>query len=52
MDEIIEEQEVFFEDIPNEDLAKELQKSEDDIKAGRVISFSDFKEKLKKKYNI
>ncbi len=51
MHEIIEEQEVFFEDIP-EDLAKELQKSEDDIKAGRVISFSDFKENLKKKYNI
>ncbi|MBO9584732.1 MAG: hypothetical protein J7574_11290 [Flavobacterium sp.] len=36
----------------DEDLIQALEKSEDDIKAGRVISFSDFKEKLKDKYNI
>jgi hypothetical protein len=29
-----------------------LQKSEDDIKAGRTIDFADFKEKLRAKYNI
>jgi hypothetical protein len=52
MEEIIDDVEVFFNDVPDEDLNKELQKSMDDIKAGRVISFSDFKEKLKNKYNI
>jgi len=37
---------------PEEILLQELQKSEDDIKAGRTIDFADFKEKLRAKYNI
>ncbi|WP_264551022.1 hypothetical protein [Flavobacterium sp. N2038] len=52
MDEIIEDDEIFLNDFSDEDLNKELQKSMDDIKAGRVISFEDFKGKLKNKYNI
>ncbi|KAF2338272.1 hypothetical protein [Flavobacterium tistrianum] len=52
MDEIIKDDDFFLDNVIDEDLNKELQKSMDDIKDGRVISFSDFKEKLKKKYNI
>ncbi|MCV9927648.1 hypothetical protein OIU83_08305 [Flavobacterium sp. LS1R49] len=37
---------------PQEILMLELQKSEEDIKAGRTINFEDFKEKLRTKYNI
>jgi hypothetical protein len=37
---------------PEEILIQELQKSEEDIKAGRTIDFSDFKEKLRAQYNI
>ncbi|KFF04522.1 hypothetical protein [Flavobacterium reichenbachii] len=37
---------------PEEILMQELQKSEEDIKAGRTINFEDFKQKLKIKYNI
>lgn len=37
---------------PEEILMQEFQKSEDDIKAGRIIDFSDFKEKLRAKYNV
>ncbi|KUJ62361.1 hypothetical protein AR687_07825 [Flavobacteriaceae bacterium CRH] len=37
---------------PEEILMQEFQKSEDDIKAGRTIDFSDFKEKLRIKHNI
>lgn len=37
---------------PEEILLQELQKSEEDIKAGRTIDFAEFKEKLRTKYNI
>ncbi|UWY27078.1 hypothetical protein [Flavobacterium sp. TR2] len=37
---------------PEEILMQELQKSEEDIKAGRTIDFEDFKQKLRAKYNI
>ena len=37
---------------PEEILIQELQKSEEDIKAGRTIDYADFKEKLRAKYNI
>ncbi|TDO82889.1 hypothetical protein EV143_102150 [Flavobacterium chryseum] len=37
---------------PEEILMQEFQKSEYDIKAGRIIDFSDFKEKLRAKYNV
>lgn len=37
---------------PEEILIKELQKGEDDIKAGRTIDFYDFKKKLEAKYNF
>lgn len=37
---------------PEEILIQQLEKSEEDIKAGRTIDFSDFKEKLRTKYNI
>lgn len=37
---------------PEEILIQELQKSEEDIKAGRTVDFSDFKEKLRTNYNI
>lgn len=37
---------------PEEILLQQLVKSEEDIKAGRTIDFSDFKEKLRTKYNI
>lgn len=35
-----------------ETLMKELKKSEEDIKEGRTIDYSKFKEKLRIKYNI
>jgi hypothetical protein len=37
---------------PEEILMQEFQKSEEDIKAGRIIDYSDFKEKLRTKHNI
>lgn len=37
---------------PEEILMQELQKSEEDIKAGRTINFEDFKQKLRAKYII
>ncbi|HEY1194980.1 hypothetical protein [Flavobacterium sp.] len=37
---------------PEEILMQELQKSEEDIKAGRTIDFADFKQKLRAKYNV
>ncbi|WP_374172782.1 hypothetical protein [Flavobacterium tructae] len=37
---------------PEEILVKEFQKSEEDIKEGRIIDYSDFKEKLRTKFNI
>jgi len=37
---------------PEEILMQELQKSEEDIKAGRTINFEDFKQKLRTNYNI
>lgn len=37
---------------PEELLIQELQKSEEDIRAGRIIDYSDFKEKLRAQYNI
>jgi len=37
---------------PEEILMQEFQKSEEDIKAGRIVDYSDFKEKLRTKYNI
>ncbi|MWB93989.1 hypothetical protein GON26_06415 [Flavobacterium sp. GA093] len=37
---------------PEEILLQEFQKSEEDIKAGRTIDYSDFKEKLRTKYTI
>lgn len=37
---------------PEELLIQELQKSEEDIKAGKTIDYSHFKEKLRAKYNI
>jgi len=33
-------------------LMEELQKSEEDIEAGRIIYYSDFKEKLRAMYNF
>nr|WP_294779199.1 hypothetical protein [uncultured Flavobacterium sp.] len=45
---IVEDMNVFS----KEDLDQALEKSEEDIKAKRLVSFSDFKEKLKNKYNI
>ena len=52
MNEIIENSEDLYKSFSDETLNEELQKSLEDIKAGRVISFSEFKEKLKKRYNI
>ena len=37
---------------PEEILMQELQKSEEDIRAGRTIDFEDFKQKLRAKYNV
>ncbi|EJL65003.1 hypothetical protein [Flavobacterium sp. CF136] len=37
---------------PEEVFAKELQKSEEDIKAGKTIDYAEFKEKLRIKYNV
>lgn len=37
---------------PEQILMQELQKSEEDIKAGRTINFEDFKQKLMSKYSI
>jgi len=37
---------------PEEVLIQEFQKSEEDIKAGRTIDYSDFKEKLRTKHNF
>lgn len=37
---------------PEEILMQELQKSQEDIKAGRTVDFEDFKQKLRAKYNI
>lgn len=37
---------------PEEILMQELQKSEEDIKAGRTIDFEDFRQKLRAKYNV
>ncbi|RED27058.1 hypothetical protein BD847_0990 [Flavobacterium cutihirudinis] len=37
---------------PEEILLQQLQKSEEDIKAGRTISFEDFKQKLGAKYSL
>ncbi len=33
-------------------LMEELRKSEEDIEAGRIIDYSDFKEKLRARYNF
>lgn len=52
MNEIIENLEDSFKDFPDNTIIQELQKSEYDIKAGRLISYSDFKEKLRMMYNI
>ncbi|MFH7015646.1 hypothetical protein [Flavobacterium sp. FlaQc-47] len=38
--------------ISNRILLHEFEKSEEDIKAGRTIDYSDFKEKLAIMYNI
>ncbi|MFB9080529.1 hypothetical protein ACFFLS_20560 [Flavobacterium procerum] len=51
MNEIIEDFEDFYNDLPDDTILKELQKSEDDIRNGRTIYYSEFKEKLQKKYN-
>jgi hypothetical protein len=37
---------------PEELLMQEFQKSEEDIKAGKVVNYDDFKEKLRAKYNL
>lgn len=37
---------------PEELLVQEFQKSEEDIKAGKTIDYTEFKEKLRAKYNI
>jgi len=37
---------------PEEILMQELQKSQEDIEAGRTVDFEDFKQKLRAKYNI
>jgi len=37
---------------PEELLMQGFQKSEEDIKAGRIIDISEFKEKLQAKYNL
>ncbi|WP_281632536.1 hypothetical protein [Flavobacterium luteolum] len=37
---------------PEEILMQELQKSQEDIKAGRTVDFEDFKQKLRAKYTI
>ncbi|WDF61981.1 hypothetical protein PQ462_11450 [Flavobacterium sp. KACC 22758] len=37
---------------PEDILIQELKKSEEDIEEGRTITFEDFKQKLKTKYNI
>ncbi|KAF2080816.1 hypothetical protein [Flavobacterium sharifuzzamanii] len=37
---------------PEEILMQELQKSQEDIKAGRTVDFEDFKQKLRAKYII
>lgn len=52
MDESIENFEDFYNEFSEETLIQELQKSEDDIKTGRTISFSEFKEKLRMMYGI
>ena len=52
MDESIENFEDFYNEFSEETLIQELQKSEDDIKTGRTISFSEFKEKLLMMYGI
>ena len=36
----------------SEKLAEQLKESEEDIKAGRTIDYSDFKEKLRIKYDL
>lgn len=36
----------------SEKLAEQLKESEEDIKAGRAIDYSDFKEKLRIKYDL
>ncbi|MFW0735756.1 hypothetical protein [Flavobacterium sp. N502536] len=37
---------------PEEILIQEFQKSEENIKAGRTIDYSEFKEKLRTRFNI
>ena len=37
---------------PEEILIQQLQKGEEDIKAGRTIDFQDFKNELRAKYNF
>jgi hypothetical protein len=37
---------------PEEMLIQQLQKGEEDIKAGRTINFQDFKNELRTKYNF
>ncbi|MGQ7947735.1 hypothetical protein [Flavobacterium sp. WC2509] len=37
---------------PEELLLQEFQKSEEDIKAGKIVNYEDFKEKLRAKYNL
>lgn len=37
---------------PEEILIQQLQKGEEDIKAGRTIDFEEFKEKLRAQYNF
>ncbi|WP_187775439.1 hypothetical protein [Flavobacterium johnsoniae] len=51
-DKIVENSEDLVNDFQDETISKELQKSEEDIKAGRTIDFEDFKQKLKTKYKI
>ena len=37
---------------PEELLMQEFQKSEEDIKAGKLVNYDDFKKKLRAKYNL
>ncbi|MDR7371503.1 hypothetical protein [Flavobacterium aquidurense] len=50
MTEIVESDKVDTKHL--EILAKEFEKSEEEIEAGRIIDYSDFKEKLRVKYNF
>ncbi|KRD10434.1 hypothetical protein ASE21_12080 [Flavobacterium sp. Root901] len=52
MNEIMENSEDLLNDLQDDVILELLHKGDDDIKAGRLISFSDFKEKLRIKYDI